>query len=99
MKALRTLILAAGLASLLAPLSLAPALAQSRMSIATGSSGGVYYLWGGALAKVWSEKIPNLTVKVEATTGQVPNVRLLEAGNLELSMYNAPCSRCTPATT
>lgn len=65
-----------------------PAFAQNRMSIATGSSGGVYYLWGGALAKMWSEQIPDTRFNVEATTGQVPNVKLFEAGNLEVSMYN-----------
>lgn len=65
-----------------------PASAQSRMSIATGSSGGVYYLWGGALAKMWSEKIPGTRFNVEATSGQVPNVKLFEAGDLEVSMYN-----------
>jgi uncharacterized protein len=62
--------------------------AQERMSIATGSSAGVYYLWGGALAKVWSEEIKDVSFNVEATAGQVPNVRLLEAGQLEVSMYN-----------
>jgi TRAP transporter TAXI family solute receptor len=62
--------------------------AQERMSLATGSSAGVYYLWGGALAKVWSEQIPDVSFNVEATAGQVPNVRLLEAGELEASMYN-----------
>ena len=65
-----------------------PADADTRMSVATGSSGGVYYLWGGALAKIWSDNIPGVTVNVEATTGQVPNVRLFEAGDLEISMYN-----------
>ncbi len=65
-----------------------PASAQERMSIATGSSGGVYYLWGGALAKIWSEEIPDVRFNVEATTGQVPNVKLFEAGDLEVSMYN-----------
>lgn len=64
------------------------AFAQNRMSIATGSSGGVYYLWGGALAKMWSEQIADTRFNVEATTGQVPNVKLFEAGNLEVSMYN-----------
>lgn len=65
-----------------------PAFAQERMSIATGSSGGVYYLWGGALAKIWSDNIEGVTFNVEATTGQVPNVKLMEAGQLEVSMYN-----------
>ncbi|ESR23805.1 TAXI family TRAP transporter solute-binding subunit [Lutibaculum baratangense] len=66
----------------------APGWTQTRMSIATGSSGGVYYLWGGALAKMWSEGIPDTLFNIEATTGQVPNVKLFEAGNLEVSMVN-----------
>ena len=65
-----------------------PALSQQRMSIATGSSGGVYYLWGGALAKIWSDNIKNLTVNVEATTGQTVNLKLLDAGQDELAMFN-----------
>lgn len=64
------------------------AVAQQRMSMATGSSAGVYYLWGGALAKIWSENIPDVSFNVEATAGQVPNVKLFEAGELEVSMYN-----------
>ena len=62
--------------------------ADTRMSIATGSSGGVYYLWGGALAGIWSEGIDGVTFNIEATAGQVPNVRLFEAGDLEVSMFN-----------
>lgn len=69
-------------------MQLAPAWSQQRMSIATGSSGGVYYLWGGALAKIWSDNIKNLTVNVEATTGQTVNLKLLEAGQGELAMSN-----------
>ena len=74
-------------ASLIA-LQASPAWSQTRMSIATGSSGGVYYLWGGALAKIWSDNIKSLTVNVEATTGQTVNLKLLEAGQDELAMAN-----------
>lgn len=70
----------------------APAWSQQRMTIATGSSGGVYYLWGGALAKIWSDSIKNLTVNVEATTGQTVNLKLLEAGQGELAMSNIAAS-------
>jgi uncharacterized protein len=88
MQRLLTRSLAASGFALLAFAGVAPAGAQERMSIATGSSAGVYYLWGGALAKVWSEQIPDVSFNVEATAGQVPNVRLLEAGEIEASMYN-----------
>lgn len=84
----KALVLAAGLVAAQA----APALAQQRMTIATGSSGGVYYLWGGALAKIWSDNIKNLTVNVEATTGQTVNLKLLEAGQVELAMSNIAAS-------
>lgn len=68
--------------------SAAPAAAEERMSIATGSTSGVYYLWGGALAKIWSENIPDVRFNVEATTGQVPNIKLLEVGDVETAMWN-----------
>lgn len=84
----KALVVAAGLFAAQA----APALAQERMTIATGSSGGVYYLWGGALAKIWSDNIKNLTVNVEATTGQTVNLKLLEAGQVELAMSNIAAS-------
>lgn len=82
-EALSAAVLAIGLAA-----SAAPAAAEQRMSIATGSTSGVYYLWGGALAKIWTESIPDVRFNVEATTGQVPNVKLLEAGDIEAAMVN-----------
>lgn len=81
---MKAILVSAALTALLAN----PALSQQRMSIATGSSGGVYYLWGGALAKIWTDHIKNLTVNVEATTGQTVNVKLQQAGQDELAMYN-----------
>ncbi len=85
---MRKLLAAAALAAATAVAAAPAAEAQERMSIATGSSGGVYYLWGGALAKMWSEEIPDVRFNVEATAGQVPNVKLFEAGDLEVAMYN-----------
>ena len=62
--------------------------AQQRLSIATGQTNGVYYLWGGALAQLWSANIPGVSYNVEATVGQTQNLQLFEAGNLEVAMYN-----------
>ena len=64
------------------------ATAETRMSIATGSTSGVYYLWGGALAKIWSENIKDVRFNVEATTGQVPNIKLLHVGDVDVAMWN-----------
>ena len=78
--------------TLIAFLQGAISIAETRMSIATGSTSGVYYLWGGALAKIWSEKIPDVRFNVESTGGQVPNIKLMHVGDVEAAMWNVVSS-------
>lgn len=63
-----------------------PAIAQKRirMVIATGGTGGVFYPYGGGLAKILSEKVPNLQATAQVTGGSVDNAKLLHAGEAEL---------------
>jgi hypothetical protein len=63
-----------------------PLFAQDRlrMTIVTGGTGGVFYPYGGGLARVLSEKIPNAQVTAQVTGGSVDNVKLLHAGDAEL---------------
>lgn len=65
------------------------ALAQERYSIGSGSIGGVYYLWGGALAQIWSEKVSGAQFNAEATTGPTQNLILLESGDLAAALLNS----------
>ena len=55
------------------------------LSIATGGTGGVYYTYGGALARVISEKIPNTQVTAEATGASIDNLKLMQVGKVDLA--------------
>jgi hypothetical protein len=69
--------LALGAAALAAP---AVARAQSsQMAIATGTTGGVYYPLGGALANYLSRGIQGMSATAEVTAGSVANLQLLGA--------------------
>ncbi len=74
---------ALGAAALAAP---ATARAQTavQMSIATGTTGGVYYPLGGALANYLSRGIPGMSATAEVTGGSVANFQLLGAGRAGL---------------
>jgi TRAP transporter TAXI family solute receptor len=55
------------------------------ISIATGNTGGVYYPYGGALAKVIGEALPNVKATAEATNASVDNLKLLHQGKAEMA--------------
>ncbi|MGG5886831.1 TAXI family TRAP transporter solute-binding subunit [Falsiroseomonas sp. HC035] len=73
--------LAAGAAVLALP-GLARAQAQQQMAIATGTTGGVYYPLGGALANYMSRDIAGMSATVEVTGGSVANLQLLGANRV-----------------
>ena len=77
----RRTILGASVASLAAP-RLAAAQAPQQLAIATGTTGGVYYPLGGALANYLSRGIPGMSATVEVTGGSVANLQLLGAGRV-----------------
>jgi TRAP transporter TAXI family solute receptor len=64
----------------------APALAQSRqrLTVATGGTGGVFFPYGGGLARIFSERIPNTQATGQVTGGSVDNVKLLHAGDADV---------------
>ena len=55
-----------------------------RMVIVTGSTGGVFYPYGGGLAKVLTEKGKDIQATAQVTGGSVDNVKLLHAGEAEI---------------
>jgi len=55
------------------------------LSIATGGTGGVYYPYGGALARLLTEKIPNTQVTAEATGASVDNLKYMQLGKVDLA--------------
>lgn len=59
--------------------------AQDRFTIATGGTGGVYYPYGGALASVLSDAVPDTDWSAEETSASVDNMYLIESGDADLA--------------
>ncbi len=76
----------AWVAALALVLSAATGLAADklRLSIATGGTGGVYYPYGGGIARVLSSHVPGMQVTAEVTGGSVDNVKLVGAGDADI---------------
>ena len=81
----RRSILAATGGTLLLP-GLARAQAAQQLAIATGTTGGVYYPLGGALANYLSRGIPGMSATVEVTGGSVANMQLLGANRVGIAI-------------
>ena len=58
--------------------------AKTRITIVTGGTGGVFYPYGGGIAKILSEKVPDMQATAQVTGGSVDNVKLLAQGEAEL---------------
>lgn len=56
-----------------------------RLSIATGGTGGVYYPYGGGIAKVISESLPNVEATAEVTAASVDNLKLIQSGKADIA--------------
>ena len=68
-------------------------LEKTDLTWGTGTLGGTIQLMGTACASVMQEKIPNMTVTVQATGGSIENCRLLSSGDINIGhttqMYDA----------
>jgi uncharacterized protein len=64
----------------------APVLAQAkqRLTIVTGGTGGVFYPYGGGLAKILSEKVANIQATSQVTGGSVDNCKLVASGDADI---------------
>ncbi len=56
------------------------------LTLATGSTGGTYFPLGGAMAGVWNDNLDGIRVNTQSSGASVENLRLLEAGEVELIM-------------
>jgi TRAP transporter TAXI family solute receptor len=56
-----------------------------RISIATGNTGGVYYPYGGGLARVISQSIPHVDATAEVTAASVDNLKLIQLGKADIA--------------
>lgn len=55
------------------------------LSIATGGTGGVYYPYGGGLAKVLNENLPGIRATAEVTSASVDNLKLIRDGRADIA--------------
>jgi TRAP transporter TAXI family solute receptor len=59
------------------------------LSVATGGTGGVYYPYGGGLAKVLNENLPNVRATAEVTAASVDNLKLIRDGRADIAFVLA----------
>jgi len=62
---------------------------KRRLSIATGGTGGVFYPYGGGIAKVITEHLENVEATAEVTAASVDNLKFLEQGTSDLAFTMA----------
>jgi uncharacterized protein len=55
------------------------------LSIATGGTGGVYYPYGGGIAKIINENLPRVRATAEVTAASVDNLKLIRDGKADLA--------------
>jgi TRAP transporter TAXI family solute receptor len=63
--------------------------APTRLSIATGGTGGVFYPYGGGVAKVLSAKLPGVEATAEVTAASVDNLKFLKQGTSDIAFTMA----------
>jgi TRAP transporter TAXI family solute receptor len=59
---------------------------KTRLVIVTGGTGGVFYPYGGGLARILTEKLPNTEATAEVTGGSVDNMKLVGAGDADIGL-------------
>jgi TRAP transporter TAXI family solute receptor len=62
---------------------------KQRLSIATGGTGGVFYPYGGGIAKVISENIPGVEATAEVTAASVDNLKFIKQGTSDIAFTMA----------
>jgi TRAP transporter TAXI family solute receptor len=55
------------------------------LSIATGGTGGVYYPYGGGIAKVLNDHLPGVRASAEVTAASVDNLKLIRDGGADIA--------------
>ncbi|TMR30277.1 TAXI family TRAP transporter solute-binding subunit [Nonomuraea zeae] len=63
--------------------------AGNRLSIATGGTTGVYYVYGGGLANQLSANIANTRATASVTSASVENIKLLASGKADIGFSQA----------
>lgn len=64
-----------------------------RLSIATGGTGGVFYPYGGGIARLISEHLDHIEATAEVTAASVDNLKFLRQGTSDLAFTMADTAR------
>lgn len=75
-----------GTLALIAPAKPAEAQKKKFVSVATGGTGGTYYIIGAGLAKLINKYIPGVAASSEATAASVENCKLVGTGKATLAL-------------
>lgn len=62
---------------------------KKKLSMGTGTIGGLYYIFGGAWAKALNEAVPDVEITAESTPGSVANAQLIQAGKMAIGFTQA----------
>lgn len=60
-----------------------------RLIIGTGGTGGVFFPYGGGLARILTEKMPNTEATAQETGGSVDNMKLLQSDEAQIGFTTA----------
>ena len=63
---------------------------KRRLSIATGPLGGVYYMYGGGIAKVISGHVAGVEATAEVTSASVDNLKFMRDARVDLALVVGP---------
>lgn len=72
-----------------AMLAVSPALAEDRISIGTGGTGGLFYVIGAGMAEIINKHMDGATARAEVTGASVENIRRVAADQLTLGFSSA----------
>jgi uncharacterized protein len=62
---------------------------KRRLSIATGGTGGVFYPYGGGIAKIITENLANVEATAEVTAASVDNLKFIKQGTSDIAFTMA----------
>ena len=69
--------------------AMASAQAETRVSIGTGGTGGVFYTVGAGMADVFTKKLTGVTANAEVTGASVENIKRVSAGEMTMGFSSA----------
>ncbi len=61
-----------------------------RLSFATGPAGGVYYVYGAAIAQLIARHVPNVEATAEVTSASADNLKLIARARVDLAVVLGP---------